>query len=215
MAASLSFERRNTGGVTIMRGTSRPRKKPTSLIVGAVALALGLCGCASLAPQPQNFDLHPAQARARTSSGRIYVATPSAVPPLDGDLIVVRGPDGSLSRVPGARWVDHLPALLQSRLAQTFENAGLARQVTLSGEGVQYSLAIEIRRFDIDSATLTAHVELTARLAQAGGQVVAAKVFSATEPVADIAGAASAHALDGAMGIVLAQIVGWAAVSAR
>jgi cholesterol transport system auxiliary component len=198
-----------------MRGTSRFRKKPTSLIVCAVALALGLAGCASLAPQPQSFDLHPAQARAHAPRGRIFVATTSAIPPLDGDLIVVRGADGSLSRVPDARWVDRLPPLLQSRLAQTFENAGLARQVSLSSEGAQYSLAMEIRRFDIDSATRTAHVELTARLAQAGGQIVAAKVFSATEPVADIAGAASAHALDGAMGIVLAQIVGWAAASAR
>ncbi|WP_296713510.1 ABC-type transport auxiliary lipoprotein family protein [Rhodoblastus sp.] len=198
-----------------MRGTSRFRKKPTSLIVTAVAFALGLSGCASLAPQPQSFDLHAAQARARSTSGRIFVTTASAIPPLDGDLIVVRGADGSLSRVPDARWVDRLPPLLQSRLAQTFENAGLARQVSLSGEGAQYSLAMEIRRFDIDSATRTAHVELTARLAQAGGQTVAAKVFSATEPVADIAGAASAHALDGALGIVLAQIVGWAAASSR
>jgi cholesterol transport system auxiliary component len=198
-----------------MRGTSRFRKKPTSLIVAAVALALGLAGCASLAPQPQSFDLHPAQARAHAPSGRIFVATASAIPPLDGDLMVVRGADGSLSRVPGARWADRLPVLLQSRLAQTFENAGLARQVSLSSEGAQYSLAMEIRRFDIDSATRTAHVELTARLAQAGGQIVAAKVFSATEPVADISGAASAHAFDVAMGIVLAQIVGWAAASAR
>jgi cholesterol transport system auxiliary component len=198
-----------------MRGTSRFRKKPTSLIVCAVALALGLAGCASLARQPQSFDLHPAQARAHALSGRIFVATASAIPPLDGDLIVVRSPDGSLSRVPDARWADRLPVLLQSRLAQTFENAGLARQVSLSSEGAQYILAMDIRRFDIDSATRTAHVELTARLAQAGGQIVAAKVFSATEPVADISGAASAHAFDGAMGIVLAQIVGWAAASAR
>jgi cholesterol transport system auxiliary component len=215
IAASLSFERRKAGGVIIMRGTSRPRKMPISLIAGALALALGLSGCASLAPQPQSFDLHAAHARAQALSGRIFVATPSAVPPLDGDLIVVRGADGGLSRVPGARWADQLPALLQSRLVQTFENAGLARQVTLSAEGAEFNLGIEIRRFDIDSATRTAHVELTARLARAGGQIVAAKVFSATEPVGEIAGAASAQALDGAMGQVLAQIVGWAAVSAR
>jgi cholesterol transport system auxiliary component len=198
-----------------MHGTSRPRKRPTFLIVGAAALALGLASCASLAPQPQSYDLHSGQVRARAPAGRIYVATPSAIPPLDGDLIVVRAADGSLSRVPGARWVDNLPALLQSRLAQTFENAGLARQVSLSGEGAEFSVTIEIRRFDIDSASRMAHVELTARLARSGGQIVAAKVFSATEPVGDIAGAASAHALDGALGIVLAQIVGWAVVAAR
>jgi cholesterol transport system auxiliary component len=202
--------------VTFSNGTSRRGKARTSLAAGALALALGFSGCASLAPAPQSFDLRAAHVKARSFSARIFVATPSAIPPLDGDLIVVRAPDGALSRVPGARWADSLPTLLRSRLGQTFENAGLARQVALSSEGADLSLAIEIRRFDIDAGTRMAQVELTARLvSRSGAGVVAAKVFSATEPVGDIAGAATAQALDGALSQVLAQIVVWTASTAR
>lgn len=179
-------------------------------LTGAAAIALGLSSCAVLAPPPQSFDLKAAEVKAHPFQGRIFVAAPSAVPPLDGDLIVVRGADGGLSRVPGARWADRLPALLQSRVAQTFENAGLARQVAMSLEGADYSLGIEIRSFDIDAANRTANVELTGRLvSQAGGRVVAARVFSSSAPVADISGAAAAQALNGALASVLAQIVAW------
>ena len=155
--------------MTCSNGTSRRGRARTALAAGAIALALGFSGCASLAPAPQSFDLRAAHVKARPFSARIFVATPSAIPPLDGDLIVVRAPDGALSRVPGARWADSLPALVRSRLGQTFENAGLARQVALSSEGADLSLAIEIRRFDIDAGTRMAQVELTARLVSRSG----------------------------------------------
>ncbi|WP_374545745.1 ABC-type transport auxiliary lipoprotein family protein [Rhodoblastus sp.] len=202
--------------MTILRAESGRRRTPIGLIAGAMVVALGLAGCGSLGPAPQSFDLSAASAKARGLIARIFVAQPTAVPPLDGDLIVVRGADGSLSRVPGARWADRLPALLQSRAAQSFENAGLIRQVSLSGEGAQFTLALEIRRFGIDAATRTADVELTARLiARSDGQVVAAHVFSASEPVGEIVAGAAAQALDGASEKVLGQIVAWAAGAAR
>jgi cholesterol transport system auxiliary component len=55
-------------------------------------------------------------------------------------------------------------------------------------------------------------VEISARLvAESSGRTVAAKIFSASEPVAEIAGAAPALALDRAFGQVSRQIVVWAA----
>lgn len=198
-----------------MSGSGGRRKTPISLIVGAAVLALGLAGCASVASS-QSFDLHAAQAKARSSRAKFVIETPSAVSPLDGDLIVVRGMDGSLSRVPVVRWADRLPILVQGRTVQTFENAGLARQVMVSGDPGDYRLRIAIRRFDIDAATRAAHVELTARLvSETGGQVVAAKVFTVSEPVVEIAGAAPPLALDRAFGSILSQMVAWAAAAAK
>lgn len=202
----------NRGDVEIMRG--KDRRRQTSF-VGAVVLAFGLAGCASVASS-QSFDLHAAQARAKPSRAKFVIETPTAASPLDGDLIVVRGRDGSLSRVPTVRWADRLPSLLQGRTIQTFENAGLARQIMVSGEPGDYRLRLMVRRFDIDAATRSANVELTARLvSETSGQVVAAKVFSASEPVPEIAGAIPPQALDRALGAVLSQMVAWAASAAR
>jgi cholesterol transport system auxiliary component len=214
MAARIQLKPGKTDGVIPLRAHNRRRFLKAGLAAGAVVLAAGLSGCASLAPAPQSYDLSAAHVRARAASATIYVAAPSAVPPLDGDLIVVRGPDGGLSRVPGARWADRLPALVQSRVAQSFENAGLVRQVAVSGEGAAYNLALEIRRFDIDATTRVAEVVVTARLiANGGGGTVAARVFSASEPIGEISGGTAAVALGGAAAKVFGEIVSWAAAS--
>lgn len=195
--------------------TGRRRRKPASLSALAAVVALGLSGCASLVA-PQRYDLRAAPARAHPSGATFSVPSPTAYVPLDSELIVVRGADGSLSRVPGAEWADRLPSLLQGRIVQTFENAGLARQVAAADGSAQYALRVEVRRFDIDAATRMAQAELTARLvAQDGGRTVAAKIFSASEPVGDIAGAAPAMALDGALAEVLARMIPWAASLGR
>jgi len=144
------------------------------------------------------------------------VATPTVFEPYNSDLIVVRGADGALSRAPGARWADRLPTLLQGRIVQTFENAGLARQVVPQGEPAQYALSVDVRRFDIDAAKRQAVVEVTARLvAESGGRVVAAHVFSGAAPVAEIAGVAPAQALGDAFADVLSRLIPWAASLGR
>jgi cholesterol transport system auxiliary component len=174
-------------------------------------LSLALGGCASLAAPPQSFDLHSAQPKARRSSLRLAVET-QAVTPFDSDLIVVRGLDDSLSRAPGAVWADKLPVLVQSRTIESFENAGLARQIVSLPQSGDYVLRLSIRRFDVSAATRMAEVDIAARLVPAsGGEAVAAKIFSASEPVGEIAGAAPAMALDRALGSVLRQIIPWAA----
>jgi cholesterol transport system auxiliary component len=215
MTARVQLQQGKFVGVKRAQATKSRRMVWAALVAGAVALSLGLSGCASLAPAPQSYDLSAAHIRARASAARIHVAAPSATPPFDGDLIVVRGADGSLSRVPGARWTDRLPALVESRIAQSFENAGLVRQIAISGEGADYALAIEIRRFDIDAGARMAEVVVTGRLISNGGQTVAAHVFSASEPVADISGGPAAVALGGAAATVFGEIVNWAVASAR
>ena len=98
-------------------------------------------------------------------------------------------PSSALSRVPGVAWSNPLPELLLGKITASFENAGLAKLIA-PAESATLVLRIEIRRFDIDAATRQAVVELTARLiANQGGAVVAAHVFSASAPVGEISGA--------------------------
>ncbi|WP_298424516.1 ABC-type transport auxiliary lipoprotein family protein [Rhodoblastus sp.] len=190
------------------RATTRPR---ASALLAAAVLTLGLAGCAELA-SPERFSLSATPARARPTKATFMVATPIVFDPFDSDLIVVRSADGALSRVGGARWADRLPGLLQGRIVQTFENAGLARQVTVNGTSADYDLRVEVRRFEIDTATRAAEVELTARLAaQSSGRIVAAKIFQASWPVEEVTGPATAQALDRALGDVLSRMIPWAA----
>lgn len=184
------------------------RRRASGALVFAAAL-LALAGCVS-APLPA-YNLQPTHVRAPSRGASLSIDFPTAAPPLGSDLIVMREDGDRFARLPGARWVDQLPALVQNRALQSFENAGLARIVRANGGPAQQRLALEIRRFDIDSPTRTAKVEISARLLSEGGRIVAARVFAATQPVVEIAGSEPPWALDKAFGEVMAQIVGWTA----
>ncbi len=174
---------------------------------GVVTMALG--GCAS---PPQAYGLQPATSRALYARGTLAIPQPDAAPPLDSDLIVVRESGDRLTSLPGGQWAARLTRLVQNRMIQSFENAGLAGSVRTDGAPADNRLMLDIRRFDIDAPTHQARVEISARLvAESSGRTVAAKIFSASEPVADIAGAEPALALDRAFGQVSRQIVVWAA----
>ena len=53
-----------------------------------------------------------------------------------------------------AEWSDNVPKLLQTKIIQTFENAGLSRAVSRPAEGVtaDKQLAIDIRKFQISAS---------------------------------------------------------------
>jgi cholesterol transport system auxiliary component len=176
-------------------------------VAGVLAMALG--GCAS---PPQAYGLQPATSRALYARGTLAIPQPDAAPPLDSDLIVVRESGDRLSSLPGGQWAPRLTRLVQNRLIQSFENAGLAGSVRTDGAPADKRLMLDIRRFDIEAPTREARVEISARLiAESSGRTVAAKIFSASQPVAEIAGAEPALALDRAFGQVSRQIVVWAA----
>jgi cholesterol transport system auxiliary component len=194
-------------GISARRKASRP---VSGLASGSALLLLSgllLAGCAT----PQVYGLRPAASAARMSRANISVDVPTAAPPLDNDLVVVRESADSFARLPGARWADRLTYLVQSRTVETFQNAGLSPRLRGAGEPSAYSLALAIRRFDIDATNRVAQVEIVAQVVTAGGRVVATKIFSACEPVGAIAAPDAVQALDQAFGQILSPLVAWAA----
>ena len=182
--------------------------KLRAAVIGLAAIALA--GCAGSAPV-QTFDLTAPTAVQGRARGQFTVAEPVATLPADSDRIVIRTGPESVAYLAGAQWADRLPRLLQSRLIETFENAHLLRSVGRPGLAADYALATEIRRFEIDVTTSEAVVELSVKqVADGSGRIVAAKLFSARAPSPVTGPAAMAAALDGALGAVLRQIVGWA-----
>ncbi|OYZ80109.1 MAG: ABC transporter [Rhizobiales bacterium 24-66-13] len=183
----------------------------------ALMAALALAACAS-APVP-TFDLSaPGNFTARgAGSGQMVVPIPTALAALDTEKILVEPAPGQITYLADAQWGDRLPALLQARMIQAFENGSKLRRVARPGDGItaEYQLNIDIRTFGVrvENGTSTAVVELSAKIiGNAAGRILAAQVFSARVPVATVNGATVAAALDAASNQVLVEIVRWASV---
>lgn len=191
---------------------------PNASFTRTVALALSLGATAALSgcgggPAPATFDLSAARDFGRIGGGsQLAVTEPVALQPLNSERIIVRQ-GASVSFVGGGQWSDKLPALVQARLLQTFENgsriATVGRPSTLANAGAM--LASELRAFEIDATRNVAVVEITARIVQASGPVSAARIFRAEVPVSGAIDAGTAtQALDQALQQVMVQIVRWA-----
>jgi cholesterol transport system auxiliary component len=190
------------------------RRRGLQILRGSgVALSLMLIS-ACAAPPLATFDLSAptVQAKARQRRAILVVQEPIASAPLDGDRSVVRVGGTSIAVVKGAQWADRLPRLLQNRLIQTFENAQLTRSISRPGDGIaaDRSLAWEIRRFEVQTEEAAARVEVSVKILDPSGRVVAAQIFSASAPGSAGEGAAASAALNEASNDVLRQIVAWA-----
>jgi phospholipid/cholesterol/gamma-HCH transport system substrate-binding protein len=145
---------------------------------------------------------------------QIVVREPTALDVLASDKMLVRGEKGLVSIGDNAKWSDLLPLVLQARLLQSFENAGLLQQASRPSDGLnaEFQLVTELRKFDVAlGSSPTAEVEFSVRVQSADGKMIAAKIFQTQEPAKGTDPASAAEALDAAFGKLAAEIVVWAA----
>nr|WP_256515232.1 ABC-type transport auxiliary lipoprotein family protein [Alsobacter ponti] len=192
---------------------SRPARGSAIARAGAcLAGLLLLAGCAGSGPVA-TYDLSLPRGAARQAAGgaQLLVAEPVALQTLEGDRLVVRGEDGSTSFLGGAQWSDRLPRLLQSRLVQSFENAGKAVGRAGTGLTADYVLAADIRFFGVETRAggAQAAIEISAKVVDNTGRIVASRVFRGAAPLAEVAGPQAATTLDGVMTPMLTEIVRW------
>ena len=197
------------------RKTARPLGR-----LAALLLAASLSACASLGgggDAPSIYDLTAPTDFAGVSGrapAQLLVPAPVAVEAFASNRVVVRPAPGQISYYPGASWSDDLPTLVQTKLLRAFENSGRARAVGLPGQSlaIDYQVLIDIRAFEYDAVTDTAHVELGAKLLDdRTGRVRATEVFSARVPASADTAPGVIAALDAASGQVFTAIVQWAA----
>jgi cholesterol transport system auxiliary component len=191
--------------------TSRPPVARRRFGLAALALAAPLAACGG-APL-DTYDLNAARpAPAHALSARVRVSEPLAALDLDSDRILVRAGPQQLAALAGAKWPDRLPLIVQARLTQSFQNAGLARQVGRNpATAADYVLDLDIRKFDLDVARSQVEIDVAAKLVSASGGVVAAEIFTADAPVASTDPATVAAAMDGALSSVMKRIVAFVA----
>ena len=186
---------------------------------GSVLLALPLVaallsGCGSKANN-DTFDLSitPSGQGVSARNRQILVPEPTALKLLNSEQVVVRVSPSEIQYLADSRWGDRLPALVQSKLVEAFENSGRLGGVGKPGQGlaIDYQVVTDIRAFEVTAGSpRLANVEISAKiLNDRNGTVRAQSVFKATVAVSGAENRDFIEALDRAFAKVGAQIVDW------
>jgi cholesterol transport system auxiliary component len=188
-------------------GGSRGRVR----LAAASVLALALSACSGGSPATE-YDLTaatPPPTHSVRAQFRIGQATATA--DLDSDHILVRESQ-TLATLAGATWSEPLPALFRARLAQSFQNAGLARWIDGPAANANYEVDLDIRAFELDAETKEIHVDIAAWIISLGsGRIMADQIFNVRIPVESTDAAHVAAAMDQAASTVMTDIVAFVA----
>lgn len=191
---------------------SRRRFGLASAVLTLAALPLGLGACTSTPPL-EPFDLTALPVSVLAPKRRVVIAIdePNAPALVATNRVVIRRPGGELAYLAGAQWSDQLTQLVQRRLIDSFENAGLFQAVAETGTASDVILSTDIRRFEVDGETGRAVVELAVRLLNARtGRTVKGAVLSGTAPAPDKGAAPIVAALDAAFGEAVSKTLRFA-----
>jgi phospholipid/cholesterol/gamma-HCH transport system substrate-binding protein len=146
---------------------------------------------------------------AKVPAGQIAINEPTALGTLDTDKLTLdpaAAPDAA-----AASWADALPKLMQARLVQSFENAGMVGSVVRGdGSTSDYLLQNDLRSFGISTdGGPAAELELSAKLVNAKGRVLAGRIFKSKVALASSDPKIAAAALNEAFGRTAQELIGW------
>lgn len=175
---------------------------------------------ATAPPRKVIYDLKAADGfqtpHAPLESG-LAIAEPTATARLQTQRFLFASDEEPHDDFANAQWSDSLPALVQARLLQSFENYDIAH-APLRGDALTEGgmrLLIDLRRFDITIAPdPKVTISLSAKLVEGTGHLRAARVFEQSVPLVSLVVPQVAMAFSGAFDILARDIVIWTA-SAR
>jgi|EndMetStandDraft_8_1072994.scaffolds.fasta_scaffold22113_3 phospholipid/cholesterol/gamma-HCH transport system substrate-binding protein len=145
--------------------------------------------------------------------GQITIGEPTAIARLQTQRFLF--PSGEDR--PGfaaAQWSDSLPALLQAKLLQSFENYDVdhppLRPDNAGQGGVR--VLLDLRRFEIEpSADAKAIIVMSAKILDESNKVTAARIFSVSQPIGAMDPAEAAAAFNKAFQSLARDLVRWTA----
>lgn len=149
---------------------------------------------------------------------QLSIATPTAIVALQTQRMLARSSDGQISPLGDAQWSDALPNLIQEKVLQGFENAGItATAASALGEQPVASndqLLIDLRNFAIvTNPTPVADIAFSVKIVGQNGRVVATKLIRATAPAAGTDTPQIVAAFNTAFGEALTDLMAWTARS--
>lgn len=148
----------------------------------------------------------------RTLKNRLVIPEPTAVIKLDTQRFLF----SSAKEYPDfaeAMWADSIPKLLQAKLLESFENYDITHAPLRAIDEVQadYQLLLDIRSFQIETdPEPAAEIELSARILNKSGKVIAARLFQETQKLDKIEPAAASAAFNDAFGRIARDMIAWA-----
>lgn len=197
---------------TFTEGLARNTPKLDGIVAGLERMT----GNAT-SPRKVVYDLKAAEAfetpRPPLESG-LVIAEPTATTRLQTQRFLFASDEQSREDFANAQWGDSLPALVQAKLLQSFENYDIAhaplRGDTLSEGGTR--LLVDLRRFEIATAPEPrAVIELSAKLVDGSGRLKAARIFEQSDPMGDLTVAQAAAAFGRAFDRLARDVVIWTA----
>ncbi len=188
--------------------------------------AVMLSGCAAItsltdATTPlQAYELRaPTDTPAVRGSLRrdLVIETPTAGGALDTDRILIRPDPFQAAYLPGVRWTDSAPVMLQNLMLRSFEDTNALRYVGRRplGGSADYVLVSELTDFQAelgpDGETVTTRLRLTARLVrEADATILGSRTVQSTAPAASTEAAAVVAGFDAATTAALRELTIWA-----
>ena len=189
--------------------------------MGALALLPGCGALSALSDATAVLDAYELRAPAVPQAGRMLTRGLSIEPPgttgaLDVDRIMIRPNPVQSQYLPGARWSDDMPRMVQSLMLRSFEDTGALSYVgrrPLGGSG-DVALISEITDFQAelsgDESSAVTRIRLTARMVRENdASVLARRSFQAVAPAASTETLDIVQAFNDASDEVMVDLVRW------
>lgn len=191
----------------------------TTLLAGA-----WLGGCAGGASAPVTYDLLAPRVSTvtapRPATFQLVVNEPIGVRALETDRILVKPGPERVTYYKGAAWSDRLPRLLQVRMVEAFQNAGLVKAVGSRGDRLDadLELATQVTSFQVEVQPGGAFAVIRVFMKLIDGQrgkMIDSRAFESRVPTSATNAAEMVASLNKAFDAVLRDIVPWVASSHR
>jgi phospholipid/cholesterol/gamma-HCH transport system substrate-binding protein len=148
--------------------------------------------------------------------GQLAIVEPTAIVALDTQRMLSLSSDGQLSQIGDAQWSDSLPKLVQAKIVQGLENAGLNATLADAADGpaTGNQLQVDLRNFSMTGgATPKADVAFAAKIVAADGHVVGMRLFHATAPTSGSGTPAVVAAFSKAFSDAVGNLITWMATT--
>lgn len=196
----------------------RPHWLITSASLALSGALLGGCLGSNVTP-PATYDLVAPKVMTltapRPAKFQLVVNEPSAVRSLETDRIMVRS-GARVAYYKDAAWSDRLPRLMQARMVEAFQNAGLVSAVGSRADRLDadYELTTQVQAFqvEVEGASAQAHANLFIKVVDGdNGRMVASRGFESRVPTSSKDAGEMVNSLNQAFDNVLREVVPWVA----
>ncbi len=177
---------------------------------------LGLGGTQPLDAYELRAPAQMAQAT-RTLARSLVIETPGGGGAVGTDRILIRPTPLQAAYLPGARWTDEAPLMVQGLMVRAFEDTNALRYAgrrALPGGFSDFMLVSDLTDFQAEvlaDDSVQVRVRLTARVVRDDdGQVLATRTFQATAPATSDDALQVVEAFNAATSAVLRDLTGWA-----